>query len=179
MINIYLEFELKNETGMQLEGYMLVPYEDKAFYKPHTITILDGVLDFAHRNNTGPSGQKYRDAKDKIIQDKFYLKNGHAVLKEPFVYKEGQPTGATAFASIFLGMSTNRECSLKIINSLEYGGLKIAKLFQNAKGLKKSQYAQIQDINNLEKAIDLELRSLMYLYDQNIKTSSIDIKEVK
>ena len=179
MINIYTEFILSSVSGTCIEGTMLIPYDNGVFYKPYAIKIIDGNLDLMHRFNTGIHAKQHRDYKEEIIKKYFKIIGNTATLIKPFEYNFGKQAGAVSFASNMLGMRTNRECSLKFLNTDFLDKYKIPKLFQNAKRVTDNIFGKIVHINELEGQVSEDLQNLVNLYYENINTSIMKIKELK
>lgn len=178
MISIYTEFILETSNGTCIEGSMLFPYENRCFYKPYRIIVSSGVLDLKHIDNSGKDSIMQRRNKDKIIKDFFEIKGSFAVLKEPFIYRDGKPSGVTSLVSDLIGMRANRTNNIKFKDT-KYDKYKIAQLFQNPDKYIGDYDGSVVHIDKVNKEIEQEIRNLVNLYDSNLKTVSIPLKEVK
>lgn len=178
MVNIRICFILQNEHGTYIEGSLLLPYDDGVFYKPHTLVVYSGVLDFMHRFNSGKSSEKIRTNKEEIIKKYSETKGELAILKNPFVFNECKPFGFLGFSSNVLGISTNRSVNMRISNK-NFNGLILPMLFQNLKSYTGSLSEKVIDLDQANESIIKSIKALEYLYHSNIDTASTKTQSIK
>ena len=177
MINIKVDFEFKNK-GTNVFGVMLVPFDGKSFYRPHSILITGGIIDFSHRANSGVKAASKREYKEWIISKYCVESNAEARIERPFYYNGGKTSGLVTFMSKIQGANANRE-NLLFFRNKGYEHYKIAKLLQNLEKYKSNicKTWEIVEINEIKSDVKEALQIISNKYYENIESATIDIKE--
>lgn len=177
MYNICIFFELRSQNKLKIRGTMLVPYDGSSFFRPHSIQVFEGVIDTNHRINSGKNGDSKRKFKDEIIKKYCKENNVDAIIQRPFYYNGGKESGLVTFISNMLGMNSNKNNSLVLLNP-GYPQYKLAKLFQNLlkcnDGVKEWE---VIDMEDMTEEMNNSMQELINNYDNNLKTATINLKE--